>query len=75
MPRSVRNYRAFDSIMKKYRMGECIIIADHGLASYEMPKRKGVYLIVAIRRNFNIVDFKCHWTSHSYTTTGETIPE
>ncbi|MCL4358796.1 MAG: transposase [Candidatus Thermoplasmatota archaeon] len=30
---------------------ECIIIADRGFASYEMPKRKGVYLIVAIKRN------------------------
>ncbi|MEM0174297.1 MAG: hypothetical protein QXI16_07315 [Sulfolobaceae archaeon] len=57
MPGSVRDYKAFDSIMEKYRMEECIIIADHGLASYEMSKRKSVYLIVVIRRIFNIVDF------------------
>ena len=36
---------------------ECIIIADCGLATYEMPKREGIYLVVAIRRNFSIVDF------------------
>ena len=25
-----------------------------------MPKKNGVYLIVAIRRNFNVVDFTTH---------------
>ena len=48
---------AFDSIMARYGIRECIIIADRGLASYEMPKKKGVYLVVAIRRNFSIADF------------------
>ena len=27
------------------------------VTSYEMPKRKGIYFIVAIRRNFDVVDF------------------
>ena len=43
--------------MERYDIMECIIIADHGLASYNMPGKKGIYLIVAIRRNFRIVDF------------------
>ena len=43
--------------MEQYNIRECIIIADRGLASYEMPKRKGIYFIVAIRRNFDVVDF------------------
>lgn len=30
------------------------------LVTYEMPKKKGAYLIVAIRRNFNVVDFTTH---------------
>jgi len=57
IPGSVRDYKAFDSIMARYGIRECIIIADRGPASYEMPKKKGVYLVVAIRRNFSIVDF------------------
>ena len=57
LPGSVRDYKAFDSIMERYDIRECIIIADRGLASYEMPAKKGIYLIVAIRRNFSIVDF------------------
>ncbi|MCL5439428.1 MAG: transposase [Candidatus Thermoplasmatota archaeon] len=57
LPGSVRDYKAFDSIMEQYDIHECIIIADRGLASYEMPRKKGIYLIVAIRRNFDIVDF------------------
>ena len=57
LPGSVRDYKAFDSIMERYDIGKCIIIADRGLASYDMPRKNGVYLIVAIRRNFSIVDF------------------
>ena len=57
LPGSVRDYKAFHSIMERYDIRECIIIADRGLASYEMPVKKGIYLIVAIRRNFSIVDF------------------
>jgi hypothetical protein len=57
LPGSVRDYKAFDSIMERYDIRECIIIADRGLASYDMPEKKGIYLIVAIRRNFSIVDF------------------
>jgi transposase len=57
LPGSVRDYKAFDSIMERYDLRECIIIADRGLASYKMPAKKGIYLIVAIRRNFSIVDF------------------
>ena len=57
LPGSVRDYKAFDSIMEKYDIRECIIIADRGLASYEMPKRKGVFLVVAIKRNFKVIDF------------------
>ena len=57
LPGSVRDYKAFDSIMERYGIGECIIIADRGLASYDMPVKKGIYLIVAVRRNFSIVDF------------------
>jgi len=54
LPGSVRDYKAFDSIMERYDIRECIIIADRGLASYDMPERNGIYLIVAIRRNFSI---------------------
>ena len=57
LPGSVRDYKAFDSIMDRYDIRECIIIADRGLASYEMPKRKGVFLVVAIKRNFKVIDF------------------
>ena len=57
LPGSVRDYKTFDSIMERYDIRECIIIADRGLASYDMPRKKGIYLIVAIRRNFSIVDF------------------
>jgi transposase len=57
LPGSVRDYKAFHSIIERYDIRECIIIADRGLASYEMPVKKGIYLIVAIRRNFSIVDF------------------
>ena len=57
LPGSVRDYKAFDSIMERYDIRECIIIADRGLASYDMPRKNGIYLIVAIRRNFSIVDF------------------
>ena len=57
LPGSVRDYKAFDSIMERYDIRECIIIADRGLASYDMPRKKGIYLIVAVRRNFSIVDF------------------
>jgi len=57
IPGSVRDYKAFDSIMARYDIKECIIVADRGLASYEMPKEKGVYLVVAIRGNFSIEDF------------------
>lgn len=56
LPGSVRDYKAFDSVMERYDIRECIIIADRGLASYEMPRKKGVYLIVAIRRNFKVFD-------------------
>ena len=57
LPGSVRDYKAFDHIMERYDIRECIIIADRGLASYEMPKRKGVFLVVAIKRNFRVMDF------------------
>ena len=57
LPGSVRDYKTFDSIMERYDIRECIIIADRGLASYDMPRKNGIYLIVAIRRNFSIVDF------------------
>ena len=57
LPGSVRDYKAFDFIMERYDIRECIVIADRGLASYDMPLKKGIYLIVAIRRNFSIVDF------------------
>ena len=53
----MRDYKAFDSIMEQYDICECIIIADRGLASYEMPRKKGIYLIVTIRLNFGIMDF------------------
>ena len=57
LPGSVRDYKAFDSIMDRYDIRECIIVADRGLASYEMPEKKGVYLVVAIKRNFKVIDF------------------
>ena len=57
LPGSVRDYKAFDSIMERYEIKECIIIADRGLASYEMPGKKGIYFVVAIKRSFSIVDF------------------
>lgn len=57
LPGSVRDYKAFDSIMERYDIRECIIVADRGLATYDMPKRKGVYLVVAIKRNFRVMDF------------------
>ncbi len=57
LPGSVRDYKAFDSILERYDIKKCIIIADRGLASYDMPRKKGIYLIVAIRRDFSIVDF------------------
>ena len=57
LPWSVRDYKAFNSIMEQYDICECIIIADRGLASYEMPRKKGIYLIVMIRLNFDVVDF------------------
>ncbi len=41
LPGSVRDYKAFDSIMELYDIHECIIIADRGLASYEMPRKRG----------------------------------
>ncbi len=39
------------------RSRRCIIVADRGLASYDMPKRKGIFFIVAIKRNFKIIDY------------------
>jgi hypothetical protein len=57
LPGSVRDYKAFDSIMDRYDIRECIIVADRGLASYEMPEKKGVYLVAAIKRNFKVIDF------------------
>jgi len=57
LPRSVWDYKAFQSIMERYDLRECIIIADRGIASYHVPKKKGIYLIVAVRRNSSIVDF------------------
>ena len=41
LPGSVMNYKEFDSIMDHYDIRECIIIADRGLVSYEMPRKKG----------------------------------
>lgn len=57
LPGSVRDYKAFDTIMDRYDIRECIIIADRGLASYDMPKKKGLFLVVAIKRNFKVMDF------------------
>ena len=57
LPGSVRDYKAFDSIMDRYDIRECIIVADRGLATYDMPRKKGVYLVVAIKRNFRAMDF------------------
>ena len=57
LPGSVKDYKAFESIMERYDIRECIIIADRGLVSYDMPVKNGIYLIVAIRRNFSLVDF------------------
>lgn len=57
LPGSVRDYKAFDTIMERYDIRECIIIADRGLASYDMPKKKGLFLVVAIKRNFKVMDF------------------
>lgn len=54
---SVRDMKAYDFLIKEYDLRDCIIIADRGLASYEMPKRKGIYFIVAIRRDFDIIDY------------------
>lgn len=56
-PGSVWNYNAFISLMKRYDIREYITIADRGFASYDMPKKRGIYLILAISRNFSIVDF------------------
>ena len=71
-PFVVRDYKAFDSIMEQYDIRECIIIADRGLASYEMPRKKGIYLIVAIRRNFDVdLDIKLD-RSFIYTVIGYT---
>jgi len=38
----------------------CDIVAVRSLASYDMPEKKEVYLVLAIRRNFSIVDFDMH---------------
>ena len=57
LPWSVRDYKAFDSIKEQYNICECIIIADRGLASYKMPRKKGICLIVTIRLNFDLEAF------------------
>ena len=57
IPGSVRDMKAYDSIVDQYDLRRCIIVADRGLASYDMPKRKGIFFIVAIKRNFKIIDY------------------
>ena len=57
MPGSARDLKAYDSIVNKYGLKSCIIVADRGLASYTMPKRKGISFIVAIKRNFKIIHY------------------
>ena len=57
IPGSVRDMKAYDSIIDQYNLKSCVIVADRGLASYDMPKRKGIFFIVAIKRNFRIIDY------------------
>ena len=57
IPGSVRDMKAYDSIVDQYGLKSCIIVADRGLASYDMPKRKGIFFIAAIKRNFRIIDY------------------
>jgi hypothetical protein len=47
----------YASVTGRYDIKECVIIVDRGLASNKMPSKEGIYLIVAIRRNFKIVDY------------------
>ncbi len=56
IPGSVRDMKAYDSIVDQYDMKSSVIVADRGLASYDIPKRKGIFFIVARKRNFRIVD-------------------
>ena len=57
IPGSVRDMKAYDSVVDQYDLKNCVIVADRGLASYDMPKRKGISYIVAIKRNFKIIDY------------------
>ncbi|MEM3193211.1 MAG: hypothetical protein QW292_14225 [Candidatus Parvarchaeota archaeon] len=59
MPASVGDNKdkAFEHILREYDIRECIIISDRGLASYDMPERKGIYMIVAIKKNSKIIDY------------------
>ena len=57
IPGSVRDMKAYDSTVDQYDLKSCIIVADRGPASYDMSKRKGTFFIVAIKRNFRIIDY------------------
>jgi hypothetical protein len=55
---SVQDYRAFVSILKRYDIRECIIIADRGLVSNDMPKSVIACLILIhflMRKGIGIV--------------------
>ncbi len=49
--------KAYDSLVDQYDLRRYIIVAYRGLASYDMPKRKGIFFIVTIKRNFKIIDY------------------
>lgn len=53
----MREYRTFDSVTERYGIREGIIITDRDLASYGIHEKKGVFLVVAIRRNSKPKDF------------------
>ena len=54
---AVRDMKAYYSLILQCDLKRCIVLVGRGLASYDMPMRKGIFFIMAIKRNFKIIDY------------------
>ena len=67
IPGSVRDMKAYDSIIDQYDLKSCIFVAYRGLVSYDVSKWKGIFFVVATKRNFKIIDYTMKLDKSFYT--------
>lgn len=48
--------KAYESPIDQYDLKSRVIVAYRGLVLYNTPKRKGIFFIVTVKRNFKIID-------------------